>query len=56
MSYERVKEYFEHVDMGSRVMGFEKSSATVEETALAVGCEPKQIAKPCLFCKKTDLR
>ena len=38
MSYERVKEYFESVDMGERVMVFEKSSSTVEEAALAVGC------------------
>ena len=49
MSYERVKAYFERVNMGERVMVFEKSSATVEEAALAVGCEPKQIAKTMSF-------
>ena len=52
MSYERVKEYFESVDMGERVMVFEKSSATVEEAALAVGCEAKQIAKTMSFLQK----
>ncbi len=52
MSYERVKEYFESIDMGERVMVFEKSSATVEEAALAVGCEPKQIAKTMSFLQK----
>ena len=33
-------------------MVFEKSSATVEEAALAVGCEPKQIAKTMSFLQK----
>ncbi len=52
MSYERVKEYFESVNMGERVMVFEKSSATVEEAAEAVGCEAKQIAKTMSFLQK----
>lgn len=52
MSYERVKEYFENVSMGERVMVFERSSATVEEAAKAVGCEPKQIAKTMSFLQK----
>lgn len=49
MSYEKVKSYFESVDMGQRVMNLEKSSATVEEAARAIGCEPKQIAKTMSF-------
>lgn len=49
MSYENVKSYFENVNMGQRLMVFEKSSATVEEAANAVGCEPKQIAKTLSF-------
>lgn len=49
MSYESVKSYFENRNMGQRIMVFEKSSATVEEAADAVGCEPKQIAKTLSF-------
>lgn len=49
MSYERVKAYFESAGMGNRVMKFERSSATVEEAAKAVGCEPKKIAKTMSF-------
>lgn len=49
MSYEAVKSYFENAGMGQRIMEFEKSSATVEEAAGAVGCEPKQIAKTMSF-------
>lgn len=49
MSYERVKVYFESAGMGNRVMKFERSSATVEEAAKAVGCEPKKIAKTMSF-------
>ena len=54
MSYERVKEYFEKAGLGQRVMHFEKSSATVEEAAVAVGCEPKQIAKTLSFLLGTQ--
>ena len=49
MSYEKVKAYFEAANMGQRVMEFEKSSATVEEAANVIGCEPKQIAKTMSF-------
>ena len=44
MSYESVKSYFEKVGLGQRVKDLEKSSATVEEAAAAIGCQPKQIA------------
>lgn len=49
MSYENVKAYFDSIHMGQRIMEFEQSSATVEEAARAVGCEPQQIAKTLSF-------
>ena len=49
MSYENVKQYFEDNNLGERVKVFVHSSATVEEAAEAVGCEPKQIAKTMSF-------
>ena len=49
MSVERVREYFEGVGMGGRVVEFDASSATVELAAAAVGCEPARIAKTLSF-------
>lgn len=49
MSFAAAKEYLEQAGYGDRVMEFDKSSATVEEAAVAVGCEPKQIAKTMSF-------
>lgn len=49
MSFENVKRYFEGAGLGGRVIALEKSSATVEEAARAIGCEPKQIAKTMSF-------
>ena len=49
MSFECVKEYFDKEGMGQRVIALEQSSATVEEAAEAIGCEPKQIAKTMSF-------
>ena len=49
MSFEKVKQYFEEVGLGQRLIVPEKSSATVEEAAEAVGCQPKQIAKTLSF-------
>lgn len=49
MSFERVKTYFENIGLGDRVKLLEHSSATVEEAAIAVGCEAKQIAKTMSF-------
>lgn len=49
MSFANVKQYFEDNGLGDRVMEFTQSSATVEEAAKAVGCEPKQIAKTLSF-------
>lgn len=49
MSFEAVKQYFENYNMADRVMNLEQSSATVEEAAEAIGCEPCQIAKTMSF-------
>lgn len=49
MSFETVKQYFENYNMADRVMNLEQSSATVEEAAKAIGCEPCQIAKTMSF-------
>ena len=40
MSLEKVKQYFDSLGLGQRVHGLAQSSATVEEAAVAVGCEP----------------
>lgn len=49
MSFDKVKNYFDTIGLGEKVMVFEKSSATVEDAAIAVGCEPKEIAKTMSF-------
>lgn len=49
MSYESVRAYFEQAGLGDRLMLPEHSSATVEEAARAIGCEPRQIAKTLSF-------
>lgn len=49
MASEKVISYFEHVGLKDRVKVFDKSSATVELAALAVGCEPAHIAKTMSF-------
>ncbi|HIX60591.1 MAG TPA: YbaK/EbsC family protein [Candidatus Blautia gallistercoris] len=49
MSFASVKQYFEEKGLGDRVMEFDQSSATVEEAAKAVGCQPRQIAKTLSF-------
>ena len=49
MAFENVKQYFEKLGMGERVMELTKSSATVEEAADAIGCEAGQIAKTMSF-------
>lgn len=49
MSFEKVKGYFEGVGLGQRVLSLEKSSATVDEAAEAIGCQPRQIAKTMSF-------
>ncbi len=49
MSFEKVKHYFEQFDLSHRVMELEHSSATVEQAAIAIGCEPELIAKTMSF-------
>lgn len=49
MAIEKVKSYFKRVNMEHRVQEFEQSSATVEEAAVALHCEPKRIAKTLSF-------
>lgn len=49
MSFEKVKYYFEQFDLSHRVMELEQSSATVEQAAIAIGCEPELIAKTMSF-------
>lgn len=49
MSFENVKQYFENAGIGDQVMNLAESSATVEEAANAIGCEPCQIAKTMSF-------
>jgi prolyl-tRNA editing enzyme YbaK/EbsC (Cys-tRNA(Pro) deacylase) len=49
MAIEKVKEYFKQYDMEEKVLEFEKSSATVELAAAALGCEPARIAKTLSF-------
>lgn len=49
MAYDRVKAYFEEHKLGDRVKNLEESSATVEEAANALGCEPGHIAKTLSF-------
>ena len=42
-------EYFTNQNMKSQIKEFDVSSATVELAAMAVGCEPQQIAKTLSF-------
>lgn len=49
MAFKEVKQYFEQFGMGQKVLDLDKSSATVEEAARAIGCEPCQIAKTMSF-------
>ena len=49
MSFLKVKQYFNDLGLSHRVKEFSQSSATVEEAALAIGCEPERIAKTISF-------
>lgn len=49
MSVEKVRTYLETLRLDDRIIVLEKSSATVDEAAVAVGCEGKQIAKTLTF-------
>ena len=49
MSFQAVKEFFTQAGLGERVLLLEQSSATVQQAAQALGCQPKQIAKTISF-------
>jgi len=49
MGFQDVKRYFESVGLGERVLELDQSSATVEEAARAIGCQPRLIAKTLSF-------
>ena len=54
MSLEKVKQYFDTLGLGQRIHVLDQSSATVEEAAIAVGCEPERIAKTMSFLLGDD--
>ena len=45
MAIDKVKKYFESIGELDRILEFDESTATVDEAAKAVGCEPGNIAK-----------
>ena len=49
MSFEKAAAYLEKCGLKEKILTFEKSSATVELAAEAVGCEPARIAKTMSF-------
>lgn len=49
MSREKVEQYLEKENYADRIIVLEDSSATVEEAARALGCEPEHIAKTMSF-------
>lgn len=49
MSLESVKNYFKKWNMEDRIKELPISSATVEEAAIAINCEEKEIAKTMSF-------
>lgn len=49
MSLESVKSYFKKWNMEDRIKELPVSSATVEEAAIAINCEEKEIAKTMAF-------
>ena len=49
MSIEKVRAYFKPLGIEERIREFDVSSATVELAAVAVGCEPRRIAKTMSF-------
>ncbi|MDE6210690.1 MAG: YbaK/EbsC family protein [Clostridia bacterium] len=49
MSLIRVKEHLQKYGLDNKIMEFAKSSATVSEAAIAVGCQEQEIAKTLSF-------
>lgn len=56
MAIEKVRAYLDEIGLGDRLIEPKHSSGTVEEAALALGCEPKEIAKTiAVYAKDTPL-
>lgn len=49
MSIENVREYFKQYGLEDKILEFDVSSKTVALAAIALGCEPKRIAKTMSF-------
>ena len=49
MSFTKAKEYIEKYGLGGNILEFEKSSATVSEAAIAIGCDEDEIGKTLSF-------
>ena len=49
MSFTKAKEYIEKFGLGGNILEFEKSSATVTEAAIAIGCDEDEIGKTLSF-------
>lgn len=49
MSIKQVKDYFRQYGIEDKIQEFDVSSKTVELASLALGCEPKRIAKTMSF-------
>lgn len=49
MAFDKVYDYFKSIDMSERVLHLDESTATVDEAAQALGCEPDRIAKTLSF-------
>ena len=54
MSIEKVKQYFEEINMEDRIIVLEESSATVSLAAQALGCKEEHIAKTMSFLLKEN--
>jgi len=49
MAIEQAKEHLKKFNYENKIIEFSENTATVELAAIAVGCEPKQIAKTMSF-------
>ncbi|MBQ0138542.1 MAG: YbaK/EbsC family protein [Kurthia sp.] len=54
MAIEKVHTYFKQFQMEDQILTFEASTATVQEAAAALGCEPARIAKSLTFSVGED--
>lgn len=55
MSLEKVITYFEKFHMDQQILTFDASTATVQQAAEALGCEPERIAKTLSFTVNEDV-